>query len=206
VTVAPLGTIGDALRGFLFRGPSDVIVYVNAKAQPSEVDALRVRFQKDPLVKSMTYLDHDAAFAEFQSLFSNQPAISNSLTSAETPTSFKILLTDVTREEDFRSSVVNLPAVFGVIDASGTIRKEMTAVGAELKPKLQALLSSGGTPAMIQLVIINQRLYAALDKNPSARLFGAGGVIGDDEVAHLSSVADTFRLEMSRDCNAGGSS
>src|SRR5882724_2460480 len=100
LTAPEFGIVAAALPAFVFRGGrADVIVYVNADAPDNFVDALRAQIESDSSVKSMTYLDHDAAYAEFSSLFSNQPAIAKSLTPNDTPTSFTVVLTDLSREE-----------------------------------------------------------------------------------------------------------
>jgi len=202
----PLRTVEQSLYGFTHHGSVDVIVYMKPIASDAEVEAVRATLSADPSVKSMTYLDHDAAFSEFQSLFSDNPSIGQSLTPAETPTSFKIALTDVIKTQPFRESVSSLPGVYNVIDPVDSIHKAMVAAAAVIRPKLDALLQSGGSAALVDVVREDQQLYAALEQDSSAPLYGPGGVLSNDQLTRLTADSDTLRSEISRDCKDGASS
>src|SRR5258707_9364401 len=76
---------GVAKSNKRFHGDISTIVYMNAKASQDQVDAVGRAIDTNPHVQSKTYLDHDAAFKEFQDLFFDQPAIRDSLTAPDTP-------------------------------------------------------------------------------------------------------------------------
>src|SRR6476469_5217595 len=68
-----------------FHGDIGTIVYMNATASQDQIDAVGRALDSNPHVQSKTYLDHDAAFKEFQDLFFDNQAIRESLTPQETP-------------------------------------------------------------------------------------------------------------------------
>src|SRR3977135_2123726 len=70
---------GVAKSHVRFHGDIQTIVYMKATASQDQVDAGGRRLQQNPHVASTIYLDHDAAFKEFQDLFFDQEAIKNSL-------------------------------------------------------------------------------------------------------------------------------
>lgn len=195
-----IGTVADSLGELLHRGPTDVTVFVNARALDSDVETIRAAVAADPAVDSMTYLDHDAAHAEFESLFSDQQSIATSLTPSETPTSFKVILKNLADTNDFRTRMLRVPQVYDVLDLGGTVRHDMSLAAQEVLPRLDAVLKSGGTSALVELVRVNQRLYGAAKQDSSARLFGSGGLLSSDDLLRLENLVDTVKGEVTHDC------
>jgi cell division transport system permease protein len=108
-----------------FRGDVQSIVYMNAKATQEQIDAVKRSLDQDPRVQSARYLDHDAAFTEFQELFADRPEIRNSLTAAETPTSYKVHVRDASFEvvQSLHDEFTKLPGVIEVIAPSDLVKK-----------------------------------------------------------------------------------
>src|SRR3954463_3605270 len=85
---------GVANADVRFHGDIQTIVFLNATASQDQVDAVGRALDENPHVQSKHYLDHDAANKEFHDLFYKEQDIANSLTPAETPTSYKVQLKD----------------------------------------------------------------------------------------------------------------
>ena len=109
-----------------FRGDIQTIVYMKADASNDQIDAVRSALAQNPHVKSEHYLDHDEANAEFKLIFANEPTIKDSLTPAETPTSYKIQLKDATAEvvQSLKDQFRVLPGVHDVIAPTDAVKKQ----------------------------------------------------------------------------------
>jgi len=75
-----------------FKGDVQFIVFMNTDAQPAQIDAVHQALGQSPNVASVIYLDHDAAYAEFKTIFKDQPEYYNNLSAADVPPNFKVKL------------------------------------------------------------------------------------------------------------------
>src|SRR5690348_15434527 len=75
-----------------FKGDVQFIVFMNTDAQQPQIDAVHQSLETNPNVQTVTYLDHDAAFTEFKTIFKDQPEYYNNLTAADIPPNFKVKL------------------------------------------------------------------------------------------------------------------
>jgi cell division transport system permease protein len=184
VTIAiALSLVGAALlmqRGVenanvRFHGDIQTIVYMQAKATQDQVDAVGRAIDTNPHVKSKRYLDHDAAYAEFQQLFFDQPEIVKSLTAAETPTSFKLQLKDADASvvQSLQEQFKTLPAVYEVIAPTDQVKKQEDGLS---KISLLALLSAlivGATSLVLIVNSIRIAMFARRREIEVMKLVGA---------------------------------
>src|SRR5581483_6542688 len=109
-----------------FKGDVQTIVYMDAHASQDQIDAVGRALDQNPHVKSKNYLDHDAAYAEFREIFADDPALRDSLTPADTPTSYKVQVRDasfkvvaatdrVKKQEDSFAKFSNFSLLFALI-------------------------------------------------------------------------------------------
>jgi len=75
-----------------FKGDVQFIVFMNPDAQQSQIDGVRTSLQANPNVADVKYLDHDAAYAEFKTIFKDQPEYVNNITAADVPPNLKVHL------------------------------------------------------------------------------------------------------------------
>jgi cell division transport system permease protein len=107
-----------------WKGDVQFIVFMQPAATGAQVEAVRADLDADPQVKSQTYLDHDAAYAEFKRLFQDQPAMVETIRPEDLPTSFKV----APKRVDFRiidalkETYSAKPGVREVVAASDTIK------------------------------------------------------------------------------------
>src|SRR6476619_900248 len=109
-----------------FRGNVQTIVYMKADAAQDQIDAVGRALDQNPNVQSKNYLDHDAAFKEFQEIFADEPAIKDSLTAAETPTSYKVHIKNASSEvvDSLKSQFQVMPGVFQVMADNDNVRRQ----------------------------------------------------------------------------------
>jgi cell division transport system permease protein len=81
--------VGNATERW--QGGIEFIIYMNPDATPEQIDAVDRALTEAPQVDSFTYLDKDAAFAEYRELFEeDSPELVDAVTPEVLPTSFKV--------------------------------------------------------------------------------------------------------------------
>ena len=101
--VQPLGALGV-----------DVEIFMVVKATASQVSAVRARIDRDADVIKDTYLDHQAAYAEFKRLFRDQPVLIENETPQSLPESFRVELRDGALTSQVAARYRHLPGVQSV--------------------------------------------------------------------------------------------
>jgi len=158
-----------------FHGDIQTIVYLQAQASQDQVDAVGRSIDANPHVKSKRYLDHDAAFAEFQELFRDNEEIKKSLTPAETPTSYKLQLKDAdativrSLQDQFRS----LPGVYEVIAPTDQVEKQEDGLARISFLALLSALIVGVTSLVLIVNSIRIAMFARRREIEVMKLVGA---------------------------------
>ena len=74
-----------------WQGGIEFIIYMNPEASAEQIDAVNRALDEAPPVDSFTYLDKDAAYAEYRELFEeDSPELVDAVTPEVLPTSFKV--------------------------------------------------------------------------------------------------------------------
>jgi cell division transport system permease protein len=126
VGAAALAKQGVTHSNIKFRGNVQTIVYMNPDASQDQIDAVKRALDTNPHVESTRYLDHDAANAEFKQIFADEPAIRDSLTPAQTPTSYKVQVKDASFEvvQSLQDQFKPLPGVYQVVAPTDAVKKQ----------------------------------------------------------------------------------
>jgi cell division transport system permease protein len=166
---------GVAKSNKRFHGDISTIVYMNAKASTDQVDAVGRALDTNPHVQSKIYLDHDAAFKEFQELFFDQRAIRDSLTPPETPTSYKVKLKDANFEvvQSLDDQFSKLPGVFSVIAPSDAVKRQEDSFTKFSNFALIVALVVGGTSLVLIVNSIRIAMFARRREIEVMKLVGA---------------------------------
>jgi len=101
-----------------WKGDVEFIVYMQPDAAQAQIDAVENDLDESPQIRASTYLDHEAAFAEFRELFRDTPEFLDSVETAEQiPTSFKVVPTDANADV-VRSLAAQFRTKAGVYDVA----------------------------------------------------------------------------------------
>ncbi|MHB1138979.1 MAG: cell division protein FtsX [Microthrixaceae bacterium] len=95
------------------RSDVQMFVYMNPSATQEQIDSVSSSLQDNPQVESVSFLDQDATYAEFQRLFADQPDFVESINPEELPQSFRVKPTSTDAD---------------VVSAVGTEFENMTGV------------------------------------------------------------------------------
>lgn len=109
-----------------WQGGIEFIVYMNPDASPEQIEAVGRALDEHPQVDTQTYLDKDAAFAEFRELFAeDQPELVDVITPDALPTSFRVkpVSPDSAVVDALVQQFSQEPGVFKVVAATDVIRK-----------------------------------------------------------------------------------
>jgi cell division transport system permease protein len=115
--------VGNATERW--QGGIEFIIYMNPDASQDQIDAVDRALTEAPQVEEKTYLDKDAAFAEYKDLFQDDsPELVDVITPADLPTSFKVK--PVNPEPEVVDSLVRQfstqAGVYKVVAATDAIR------------------------------------------------------------------------------------
>jgi hypothetical protein len=94
------------------RACADMVIFMQAAAPQSAIEAVVVALRDDPVVEALTYLDQQTAQSEFSSIMSDQP---NMVTPADLPTSFHVLLKQGEGRDAARGRYLTMPGVREVV-------------------------------------------------------------------------------------------
>jgi cell division transport system permease protein len=166
---------GVARSNKQFKGDIQTIVYMKAPASQDQIDAVGRALDQNPHVQSTRYLDHDAAFKEFQDLFFDQQAIRNSLTPADTPTSYKVKLKDANFEvvQSLHDQFVKLPGVYDVIAPSDQVKRQEDSFSKFSNFALIIAVVVGGTSLVLIVNSIRIAMFARRREIEVMKLVGA---------------------------------
>lgn len=128
VTVS-LGLVGGALlmrQGVnkataRWRGGVELSVFMRPDANDGQVDAIRRELRATPEVKKFTYVDKDAALAEYREIFSDQEDLLDVVTREDLPTSFRIVPRKAELTETVGKRLEARPGVSEVVFAKDEI-------------------------------------------------------------------------------------
>ncbi len=158
-----------------FKGDVQTIVYMDAHASQDQIDAVGRALDQNPHVKSKNYLDHDAAYAEFREIFADDPALRDSLTPADTPTSYKVQVRDASFEvvQSLQDQFSKLPGVFKVVAATDRVKKQEDSFAKFSNFSLLFALIVGATSLVLIVNSIRIAMFARRREIEVMKLVGA---------------------------------
>lgn len=108
-----------------FEGGVEFIVYVEPGITESQLRAVRDDLESNPDVRGIEYVDQDATFEQFQTLFKGEDVILRNMRPTDLPTSFKVKPVDssATNVADLASYYRKRANVFDVRAATDVIRE-----------------------------------------------------------------------------------
>jgi cell division transport system permease protein len=102
----------------------EFVVFMNADASQEQIDNVRADLEGSPQVQNVIFLDKNAAYEEFERLFSDSPELVDSVSPEILPSSFRV--EPVTKDADVVQALGDdfqeRPGVLRVVFASDTIR------------------------------------------------------------------------------------
>jgi cell division transport system permease protein len=107
-----------------WQGGIEFVIFMNAKASPSQTKAVAQDLSNNPEVQHFTYVDQKASYSEFKQLFHDQPELVSSVKPSELPPSYRVVPVDKTEKSinSLGNHYQDRPGVKEVSYASATIR------------------------------------------------------------------------------------
>jgi cell division transport system permease protein len=158
-----------------WQGGIEFVVFLNADASPEQIEVIGRELEESPDVESITYIDKDAAYEEFVSLFSDSPEMIDTVSPEILPPSYRVV--PVNKEADLVEALAGQftgqPGVREVVLASETIRVIESfaswVTGVVLLVAMILLLSAG----LLILNTIRMAMYARRREIEVMKLVGA---------------------------------
>lgn len=109
-----------------WRGGVELSIFMNPDVAEQQRDSLRAQLEQMPEVKRIEFVDQEAAYAEFTTMFSNSPDMVESVTAADLPPSFRV----VPQQPEFVDSIGDrfkkVEGVKDVVYARDTVKTLLT--------------------------------------------------------------------------------
>ena len=158
-----------------FRGNVQTIVYMKADASQDQIDAVARGLDQNPNVQSKRYLDHDEANQEFREIFAEEPAIRDSLTPQETPTSYKVHVKNASSEvvDSLKGQFQEMPGVFQVMADNDNIRRQESSFAKFRSFSLLFAAIVGATSLVLIVNSIRIAMFARRREIEVMKLVGA---------------------------------
>lgn len=108
-----------------FRDNVQMVVYMDPKATQDQIDVVGKTLTESPQVRETNYLDHAAAFEEFNAIFAEEPELRSSIIAEDLPTNYKVTLRDGSFDvlESLSTQMEKQPGVREVARASEKVRQ-----------------------------------------------------------------------------------
>ncbi len=107
----------------------EVSVFLRDEASPDQVAALEQKINTMPEKQTFYYETKDQAYASFQKLFEDSPALVNNVDPQALPASFRIKLKDYSKFEVVRARLAGDPAILQIIDQRDILNKLVAITG-----------------------------------------------------------------------------
>ncbi|MGI8793383.1 MAG: permease-like cell division protein FtsX [Acidimicrobiales bacterium] len=109
-----------------WRGGVELSIFMNPDVAAQQRDSIEAQLEQMPEVKRITFVDQEASYAEFTTMFSNSPDFYESVTATDLPPSFRV----VPQQPEFADGVgerfKGVEGVRDVVYAKDTVKTLLT--------------------------------------------------------------------------------
>lgn len=180
VSLALLGASLLIQRGvdhFNTRYKDDVefIVWMTADAPQENVDAVKSFLDDSLVVRSASYVNHEATFAEFQTYYADQPEVLDLVDPNDLPTSFRVVpeVPDLALIRSLGQEIEALPGVSQVSYAEEYIKQLNDMTNSASRVMIVAAVLSAVASGLLMYNTIRTGLFARRREIEVMRLVGA---------------------------------
>ncbi|MEZ5411725.1 MAG: permease-like cell division protein FtsX [Acidimicrobiales bacterium] len=180
VSLALLGASLLIQRGvdhFNTRYKDDVefIVWMTADAPQENVDAVKSFLDDSLVVRSSSYVNHEATFAEFQTYYADQPEVLDLVDPNDLPTSFRVVpeVPDLALIRSLGQEIEALPGVSQVSYAEEYIKQLNDMTNSASRVMIVAAVLSAVASGLLMYNTIRTGLFARRREIEVMRLVGA---------------------------------
>lgn len=180
VSLALLGAslvIQRGVEGFNTRFKDDVefIVWMSPDAEQGNIERTAEFLDESLTVKSFTYVNKDATFAEFQDYYSDQPEVLDLVEAEQLPTSFRVVpeIADLALIRSLGDEIEALPGISGVDYAEEYIKQLNDITSSVSTVMILAAVFSAVASALLMYNTIRTGLFARRREIEVMRLVGA---------------------------------
>ncbi len=108
-----------------WEGGIEFVVWMNPDATPEQDAAIRSAIDSSPEIETFTYVDQQAAYAEFQDFFSDQPELLETVRPEDLPPSYRVVPVDPDPEaiDALASTFEGQPGVRTVIPSNEAVKE-----------------------------------------------------------------------------------
>lgn len=110
-----------------WKGGVEFEIFLTVDATDQEIEEVGAALEEDPDIESVTFLDQQDAFEEFQRIFQEDPDLQEGITPEDLPVSYRVVPTDPELTEDIVERHVDRPGVQRAITAQEQVQNVLDA-------------------------------------------------------------------------------
>lgn len=158
-----------------WQGDIKFIVFLQPEASPEQIDAVGANLEDSPEVSDATFVDKDAAYAEFEDIFADTPELVESVTPDDLPTSYQVepVNKDAAAVEDLSLQFEGQPGVMRVVRESEAIEDIQKISGFLTNAAIAVAMVLAGVAVLIVLTTVQLAIYARRREIEVMKLVGA---------------------------------
>ena len=158
-----------------WQGDVKFIVFMNPDASEEQIDAVERNLEDSPEVAAQTYVDKEAAYDEFQEIFSDTPELVESVTADDLPSSYQVepVNKQAIAVEDLSRQFEGQPGVMRVVRESEAIQDIQDISGFLSNAALGVALVLSGVAVLVVLTTVQLAIYARRREIEVMKLVGA---------------------------------
>jgi len=158
-----------------WQGDVKFVVFMQPDASEEQLDIVATNLDDNPEVLGVTFVDKDAAFAEFQDIFSDVPELVEAITPEDLPTSFKVepINKEAASVEDLSLQFEGAPGVLKVSRESEAIQDIQDISSFLSNAAVGVALVLAAVAVLIVLTTVQLAIYARRREIEVMKLVGA---------------------------------
>jgi cell division transport system permease protein len=167
---------GVAAATIRWQGGVETIVFLEAGSSDVQVSDVGDMLRADPAVRTVRYVDADAAYDEFVTMFQNNPLMVENVTADMLPTSWRVYPVEGATEDDIDAigtAVAGMPGVLEVVYARDAVRSVLTLSSFATRALAILAVVLGGIAWLLSFASCRAAAWARRDELAVMRLVGA---------------------------------
>jgi cell division transport system permease protein len=156
-----------------WKGGVQLAVFMQPQAPAAETQAVAARLQSMRQVKRTTFCDQPCSYGEFRTMFANQPDLDQSVTAADLPPSYRVVVRDADQVQRVGSAVKPFAGVRNVVYAKQSVDTLLRITGIAQAVLFGVALILLAAAAVLILNAIRMAIFARRREVAVMKLVGA---------------------------------
>ena len=156
-----------------WRGGIELSVFMQPAASDQQIEAVNQELNSAPEVKSASFVDKTAAYAEMKELFAAQPEVVDAVGEQDAPPSFRVVPSKAEQVEDVGARFKDKPGVLNVVYAKETVDVLIKSTAKKRNLSLGVAFLAGASALLVILNTVRMAIFSRRREVAIMKLVGA---------------------------------